>query len=112
MSINSDAADILESAAFVIGTGHHAKNYVAVNARKKECETFSDNACAWCALGAIEAASDALVTDYNARHLAKGALYLAIGSNSIALWNDAPERTPAEVEAAMLKAAAKLRGEA
>ena len=25
MSINSDAADILESAAFVIGTGHHAK---------------------------------------------------------------------------------------
>ena len=40
MSINSDAADILESAAFVIGTGHHAKG------------TFWDG-YGWCALGAM-----------------------------------------------------------
>ena len=33
------------------------------------------------------------------------------GGATIAAWNDAPERTPEEVEAAMLKAAAKLLGE-
>jgi hypothetical protein len=98
MSIETDAADILESAAFVIGTGHHAKGAF-----------FDDHG--WCALGAIREADGALRGDSQAHSAACHALYLVIGV-PIAVWNDLPERTPEEVESAMLKAAAKLRGEA
>lgn len=112
MSVETDAADILESAAFVIGTGHHAKRYAAVSASKRECNTYSKEACAWCAIGAIDAAYETLGTSCSAFATARDALRQAIGGFYIVPWNDAPERTPEEVEAAMLKAAAKLRGEA
>jgi len=100
MSINSDAADILESAAFVIGTGHHAKG------------RFWDG-YGWCALGAMGSADLELRGNEDAHAVALDALQRVIGGvATIAAWNDAPERTPEEVEAAMLKAAARLRGEA
>ena len=110
MSINSDAADLLESAAFVIGTGHHAKGYYAKNLRGDETSRASPEACSWCAIGAILAAEDEFHFGLDAYDLAMDALDEDVGF--IPAWNDARERTPAEVEAAMLKAAAKLRGEA
>ena len=110
MSINSDAADLLESAAFVIGAGHHAKGYYAKNLRGDETSRASPEACSWCAIGAILAAEDEFHFGLDAYELAMDALDEDVGF--IPAWNDARERTPEEVEAAMLKAAAKLRGEA
>lgn len=110
MSINSDAADLLESAAFVIGTGHHAKGHYAKNLRGDLTSRASPEACSWCAIGAICAAADELHFGIGAYELAVDALDEDVGF--IPAWNDAPERTPEEVEAAMLKAAARLLGEA
>lgn len=111
MNNNIAAAEILESAAFVIGTGHHCKNTTAIN---QDGESVSPNnfyAVAWCALGALKEALTAFSKGAIVYNDAKYALEWIIGS-SVLNWNDAPERTAAEVEAAMLQAAANLRGEA
>ena len=77
MSINSDAADILESAAFVIGTGHHAKG------------TFWDG-YGWCALGAMGSANIELCGNDDVHAVALDALQRVIGGGAtIAAWNDA-----------------------
>ena len=110
MSINSDAADILEAAAFVIGTGHHAKGHYARTSNGLLSDLHAPDAHKWDVYAAMLCAQDSLAVSSWAFMAAINALQAEV--RYINEWNDAPERTPAEVEAAMLKAAAKLRGEA
>jgi hypothetical protein len=107
------AAEILEAAAFVIGTGHHTKGRYACDSGGEQTPAYDNAACAWCLIGAIHVASSALYPgELQLRQLALGATSKTIKRKSLAHYNDAAERTPKEVEAALLKAAAMLRGEA
>lgn len=79
-----------------------------------ECYRDNDAVC-WCAIGAISRASyetegEARVL-YNASELAliEWSVSAVSGYNSITAWNDAPERTQAEVVAALREAARRER---
>jgi hypothetical protein len=113
MNENIAAAEILESAAFVVGTGHHTKGGYARGSDGKQTAPDDNAACAWCLIGAIYVASSALYPGVlQLRRLAVDATRKTIKRKNLARYNDAAKRTPEEVEAALLKAATVLRGEA
>jgi hypothetical protein len=101
------AAEILESAAFVIRGGFWTRFNFARNKNGKSVCPLSSSAVCWCGEGAIEAASK---NDDPARKLAFRATTDLLGTH-LHRFNDAHERTADEVADAMEKAAAKLRAE-
>ena len=112
MSKNIAAAEILEAAAFVIGTGHFCKGNSAVDANGSLTRFESGKTVAWCLVGAMSAARYTLGHKNEDLHSAELAIQKVIRRQTLWSWNDAPSRTAAEVETAMLQAAANLRGEA
>lgn len=64
---------------------------------------YGNAECGFCSIGAIS--ESALVHDpRDGYYAARGAFCGAIGTGSVARWNDAPGRTFEEVEAAFLRA--------
>ena len=111
MNNNIAAAEILEAAAFVIGTGHFCKHSLAKDINGDGVSQISETAVAWCSVGALVEADETL--GHGVVHLSSMALRKVInGWKCVGDWNNARERTAAEVETAMLQAAANLRGEA
>jgi hypothetical protein len=91
--ILSAAADLLEP------EGAWAQGDLARNAEGDCVSTISDSAVCWCTVGAIYRVSDYYCDE------ALGTLEHIL-SGGIANWNDAPERTQAEVVAKLREAAA------
>lgn len=92
------AARVLERAAALVETGWTQDAY-AVTMEGEEVNVCSPRACAWCATGAIHAASAgrmnfsaayALILDVSRRLKATTGVALAA-------WNDHPDREPEEV---------------
>lgn len=110
-AINLNAAEILEAAAFVIGTGHWCQGQEARNGRGVPVSPYSDEACRWCAEGALTTANKSLRYPSETYEIAIKAMRKIIETHVVAWWNDEPKRAAEEVEQAMLEAAARLRGE-
>lgn len=100
-------ADTLRSAAVVLLIpGAHAKGVMARDEQGDPAGPEWSRACAWCALGAIRAASSDSVIRYQAEH--------ALGQHLNRLteaFNDEPFTTPIDVAAAMWATADKLESE-
>lgn len=97
-------ADALRSAAVVLMIpGAHCKGEIAHDAFCQSVGAFASDACSWCAVGSLIAASpNALVFSYAklalARHL----------DREVAYFNDNPRTTPLNVAEAMWATADKL----
>lgn len=90
-----DAADLIDR--------RHCKRAGARDSQGEQCSPRSPAAVCWCAVGALEASCGETST----LSLASSFLCRAVGIPRISLvdWNDAPERTAAEVSGAMRNAA-------
>lgn len=95
-SVLLSAADLLEQ------PGAWTQNMLSATKRGYAIGAMEDNAACWCAMGAIfreaRGAGDLTRPAYDA-------LADVIGHGHIPSWNDAPERTQAEVVAALRAAA-------
>lgn len=108
-------ADVLERAAALIEQpGKWTQGAFARAANGNPIGPLSPNATCWCAYGAIGRATG----DGWPAVEAVGAFGCSVPNpdgrpqrDAIAIWNDAPERTAAEVAAALRACAAKLRQE-
>jgi hypothetical protein len=91
------AAALLESSTIAWTQRHFARDLTGGHTRPK-----ADNACSWCALGAIKkVAFDGVEADK-----AIAQVYVSLKpKHSIIAWNDAPERTREEVIVALREAA-------
>ncbi len=101
--ILSRAADRLEQ------PGAWTQNAFARTSDDKRVFPYSSNAVCWCARGVV--AKELQHSDEWETPHAYDYLRRAAGALSIATWNDAPERTQAEVVAALRKAAEMARSE-
>ena len=108
----SSVADILARAADLIEPeGAWTQGEEARDAHGEGLEDFSGtDAVCWCAGGAIWKAARLLGVVRGAPFQRYFELFL--GVTGVPEWNDAPERTQAEVVAKLREAAAKARGEA
>jgi hypothetical protein len=80
-----------------------AQGHYTVNDKGEPCDVLDPNACRWCAVGAIYAVSETMSDYWSAINKLKN--FLDIDTRGgIDVWNDAPERTQAEVIEAMEKA--------
>ena len=66
----------------------------ARDANGEDVDATDDRAVCWCSYGAIVRAYD---EDFEAAEAARDVLRAAVGTKYAASWNDAPERTQAEV---------------
>jgi hypothetical protein len=102
--ILSAAADLIEP------EGKWTQGYYARDQFGSDCEPEDSCAVCWCTIGAIERASEESVSDdceaYNA---AEQAVAAALPGITIVSWNDAPERTQADVVAKLREAAERAR---
>lgn len=106
----ADIADILNRAADLI----EPEGAWTQNAYWRECSGWPvmsrRHAVCFCALGAIKAIVGQAPSDPDNTPAARVLASLIPGSFSVEDWNDAPERTQAEVVAKLREAAAKARG--
>jgi len=101
----SNVADVLERAAALIEPeGSWTQGDNALDARREPTEPQMSDATCWCLEGALQR--------FGGRHLAYQAVRRVIGESNLWGWNDDPQRTQAEVVAALRKAAAIARGDA
>lgn len=97
------AAEILEP------EGAWCQQYYAKDAHGNDCMGWDHQAVCWCGVGAIEKAHDELRGQADVMEAAILAVGRVVGLSSWASdWNDAPERTQAEVVQALKQAAASL----
>ncbi len=87
--------DVYKRAAALIRRGH-VKGANAANASGHRVSARSDDACAWCLIGAINAASGSNCALYGDALIAAGR---SVPGRVLSQWNDAPERTAEEVAA-------------
>lgn len=69
------------------------------------CKNTATSGTAHCTIAAIATACGRLAIDINHKHTAWAILQRQVGCGSIVDWSDAPERTAAEVIAALTAAA-------
>lgn len=104
-------ADVLRAAADLIEPegawtqGHYWASPTLDSSDMEEPSKVPDDAFCFCALGAIARAADE-EPDHACGHPAAEALKREVGP--VHIWNDAPERTQAEVVAKLREVAAKL----
>ena len=96
-------AVLLAAADLIEPEGAWCKIYSARDAKGKSVRASSSKACSWCILGSITRAQAASHSSQWGKTIA--AVTVVLGNRSIAEWNDAPERTQAEVVAALRAAA-------
>ncbi len=106
-------ADILRKAKALIDAPEKwTKGAFCRSAAGKAVSTFSRDAVCFCAVGAIARLEvTGVITDVRASR-AEEALRDAIHATAVSHWNDAPERTHAEVMAAFDKAIALAESKA
>lgn len=101
--------EVLLKAAVLVERGW-CRGEMARDARGNKVSPISDAAVCWCALGAAKSAADGRIHPYT--H-ARDALHAHLfsqpdsgdGPDPVTVWNDAPDRTQAEVVAALRAAA-------
>ena len=104
----STTLDILVAARAKIAQGWCQGAY-AKDAKGEATESLSPDAERWCSAGAITASTGA--NDFFAREAARDAFVKAIDAGNLALWNDAPGRTQAEVLAVFDEAIRRAGGQ-
>ena len=99
------AADLIEPA------GAWGRVLYATNNQGVSVDAIDPSACRFCAMGAVYRAAD--VSSFKGVLSVRPArvLLAAVVGGSIARWNDAPERTQAEVVSKLREAAALARKE-
>lgn len=97
-------AQVLREAAALVEKGH-CKGEYARDAQGLKVDRDSPSAVSWCAFGAIARANGTLLND---QAVACESALEAVVEDDVQEWNDAPERTAAEVAEAMRKAAESL----
>lgn len=101
-----EVADVLERAADLIAKpGAWTQGYYGLTDSGAYADTPRDAVC-FCALGAIKAAQHAVEFD---AEIDDAERFFRNFNGSITSWNDAPERTQAEVVAALRQAATAAR---
>lgn len=106
-------ADILNAAAELIEPeGRWWRGDFAADASGAAVDECSPSAVCWCALGALTRAIGGLGAEqsWQLYQSARGLLIEHVGEDDISDWNDAPERTQAEVVAALREAARRAEG--
>jgi hypothetical protein len=93
--ILSKAADLIEP------EGAWLQAYSAKNADGEPVSSSDARACKFCIYGAMARICD---RDADARQRARDFIHPVIGTELISIWNDAPERTQAEVVSALREA--------
>lgn len=101
-------ADDLAKARELVAAGWCQGN-TAINATGAPVNASSPEVARVCAMGAMDRAGD-WANDPKRTSAMAEALYGVLNNDSIVDWNDAPERTQAEVLAAFDKAIAAARG--
>lgn len=102
----TDVAEVLRKArAKITPEGAWTQEYLARDAANCPVSEVDPSAVCWCAFGVIGA-----VSSMDTWMAAIGIFGRAIGERAIGYWNDAPERTHAEVLAAFDKAIAASEG--
>lgn len=99
----SMAADLIEP------RGAWTQGYYARDEGGEQVEAEEPKAICWCAIGAMAHAIGREIATFDPVSRAEGYLIDAIGYHSIITWNDAPERTQADVVTAFRKAAELAR---
>ena len=99
------AKEVLLTAADIVEKGW-TQGVFATNAFGKGVPVESPEACSFCVLGALDKAAETGIGEMAWREAEK-ALFRTVRSPSLPAWNDAPERTQAEVVAALREAASK-----
>lgn len=102
-------ADVLEEAAGLIEPeGAWTQKHIRLNAEGRYTANGSEAVC-WCVVGATMAVTGIVASMAADRYFAE---FLGeTGVDAVERWNDAPERTQAEVVAKLREAAAKARAE-
>ena len=106
----SNTIRVLERAAELVEQGW-TQGFVARTASGNECDSYHSQACVWCAIGALERSlyETGGRSFFDAHHK----LQIASGDRGmLSEWNDAPERTQAEVVAAFRRAIELAKEEA
>lgn len=107
--MSMSAADILEKAADLIEPeGAWTRFVFARDASGRRVSEQDPSATCWCAAGAITVTAGGGFFGEGAWK-ARSALLEALGAGIIPNWNDAPDRTQAEVVAKLREAAEKAR---
>lgn len=88
------------------------QGYSARDADGEFVDPASDHACCWCLIGALEASCASQSLTSKEWRLVWENLCRAIGTFEAADWNDDPDRSQAEVIAALQDAERKVLGEA
>lgn len=91
--LTPEAKALLDAADYIDAHGHHKRGYYP-------CDYKAGMTPPACAIGAI-----LRVSQNDTVWLAVKKLAAAIGTDDIPRWNDAPQRTPVEVAAALRSAA-------
>lgn len=101
-----NVADILDKAADLIEPeGAWTQGWFARNAGGSDTGTNDEDAVCWCAFGAVERACQSKWSKLSTATNLLGGLV----GGMISDWNDAPERTQAEVVSKLREAAALAR---
>lgn len=106
-----DEREVLLRAADLIESKGWCKDFSALDADLNEVDPWSDSACVFCAVGAIESVAANGYADFDGLTLSNGAidrLSRALGARNVIRWNDEDGRTQEEVVAALRKAAEGL----
>lgn len=105
----TNTAVVLERAAELIERGH-CKGALARDVKGERVFVASPNAAKWCLWGSVECVvRQGPPIPYNLLDDIESLLARVIGGHTLAAWNDAPERTAAEVVAALRQAARLAR---
>ena len=106
----SKTIQVLERAAELVEQGW-TQGVVARTPSGNECDFYSSQACAWCAIGALDRGCHEIgISAFFVSHLK---LQIATGERgTIADWNDAPGRTQADVVSAFRRAIELAKEEA